>query len=74
MFFVILGDIHTDNLQNIFPYATMNITKNKEKLFEKHSKNYLGKISTNLNFWLDFYKVHNKQLVEIRSLLKFSIL
>ena len=37
-----VGDIHIDNLQNIFAYATMNIT--------------------------------NKQLVEIRNLLKFSIL
>jgi hypothetical protein len=46
----------------------------KEKLFEKQQKNCLDKISTNFNFWLDFYKVRNKQLVEIRSLLELSIL
>ena len=37
MFLVILGDIHIDNLQNIFPYATMNIT---------------SIILINPNFWL----------------------
>jgi hypothetical protein len=38
MFLVVFGDIHIDDLQNIFSYATMDITMIKEKLFEKQQK------------------------------------
>ena len=73
MFLVVFGDIHIDDFQNIFPSATVGISQKKEKLFEKQQKIYLENISTNLTLWLGFYKIHNKQFVEIISLSKFPI-
>ena len=45
----------------------MDITKS-------NGKNDLENFSTNLTLWLGVYKIHNKQLIDIRSLLKFPIL
>jgi hypothetical protein len=66
MFSVVFGDIHIDDLQNIFSYDIMDITKS-------NGKNDLENISTNLTLWLGVYKIHNKQFVEIISLSKFPI-
>ena len=74
MFLVVFGDIHKDDLQSIFPYAIIDITNFNEKILIKQRKNCLENISTNLTLWLDVYKFHNKQFVEIISLSKFSIL
>lgn len=74
MFLVVFGDIYIDNLQNIFLYAIMDTLKSNEKIFVKQQKYYLENISTNLHFWLGAYKIPNKQLVEIKGLLKFVIL
>jgi hypothetical protein len=35
MFLVIFGDIHINDLRNIFPYAASDITKYNDKLFVK---------------------------------------
>jgi hypothetical protein len=67
MFSAVFGDIHIDDLQNIFSYDIMHITKSS-------GKNDLENISTNLTLWLGAYKIHNKQFVEIISLSKFPIL
>jgi hypothetical protein len=67
MFLLIFYDIYIENLQNIFSYDIMDITKS-------NGKNDLENISTNLTLWLGVYKIHNKQFVEIISLSKFPIL
>jgi len=38
MFLVVFGDIHKDDLQSIFPYAIMDITKFNEKILIKQRK------------------------------------
>jgi hypothetical protein len=47
--------------------------KVQRQIICKAIKYYLEMVSKNLNFWLGVYKIHNKQLVEIGDLLKFSI-
>ncbi len=44
MFLVVFGDIHIDNLQNIFRYATMDTIKNNEKNIRKTTKKIIYKI------------------------------
>jgi hypothetical protein len=66
MFSVVFSDIHINDLQNIFPYDIMDITKS-------NGINDLENFSINLTLWLGVYKIHNKQFVEIISLSKFSI-
>jgi hypothetical protein len=44
---VVFDDIHIENLQNRSAYATMDITTNKEKLFEKQQK----------IVWIQFQKI-----------------
>jgi hypothetical protein len=60
MLLVVFGDIYIDDLQNIFPDVTMDITKCNDKFIRKAIKNYLEMTSKNLNFWLGVYKIHNK--------------
>ena len=35
MFLVVFGDIHIDDLQNIFSYATMGISQRSKKNYSK---------------------------------------
>jgi hypothetical protein len=43
MFIAVFGDIHIDDLQNLFPYAIMDITKSNEKNTRKtiHNKQFV---------------------------------
>jgi len=49
-FLVIFGDIHKDDLQSIFPYAIMDITKFNEKIFVKQRKKLFREYFNKSNF------------------------